>query len=334
MSASAAPTAEYQASDPVQDGRAFRSALGQYGTGVAVITTLSGGVPVGMTVNSFAAVSLDPPLILWSVQNASGRAAAFIGAEHFAVNVLSAEQLDVSRVVASPDAGTDSFSQIAWTEGLGGAPLIDGAIARFECRAHDVLPGGDHQILLGRVEQCTVREGEPLLFVQGGYATHESFSASRVEAGTVTAASDASAASDPAPFVRLVTAVNHRLSRNFDEHRGRFGLSVASSRVLKRLSAGPLTVEDLVASAFLETQAIEDALSQLTEADLVEGDGPTFRQTLTGRAVREQVAENARHFNDATLAGLPEADVAAAYRVLRALAHQPLQFHNTKEKAQ
>ena len=319
MSTCAAPAAEYQASDPAQDGRAFRNALGQYGTGIAVITTLSGGVPVGMTVNSFAAVSLDPPLILWSVQNISKRAAAFVGADHFAVNVLSAEQVGVSRIVASSEAGADSFQQIKWTGGLGGAPLIEGAIARFKCRTHEVLPGGDHQILLGHVERCTVMEGEPLLFVQGSYATSESFPASR--AGTAAAATDASADSDPALFAQRVTAASHRLSRNFDEHRSRFGLNVASSRVLKRLSAGPLTVEDLATSAFLGTQAIEDALSQLIEAGLVEADGPAFRQTPAGRALRERVAENARRFNEAALAGLPQADVAAAQRVLTALAH-------------
>lgn len=332
MSVVAAPGAGYQISDPGQDRRAFRSALGQYGTGVAVITTLNGGLPVGMTVNSFAAVSLDPPLILWSVQNTSGRAPAFVGAQHFAVNVLSADQVDVSRIVASPQSGTGAFEQIEWTEGLAGVPLIEGAIARFECRTYDVLPGGDHQILVGHVERCAVAEGEPLLFVQGGYA-----SASFPSSGTGAAASteDTSPESEPAPFAQLVTAVNHRLSREFDEHRSRFGLSVGSSRVLKRLSTGPQTVDELVSSAFLGPQAIEDALSELIEENLVEVTGSGFRQTPEGRSLRLQVAENARRFNEAALSGIPEADVEAAYRVLTALARseQPIRFHHTKEKA-
>lgn len=315
MSTSTAST-QYQASDPMQDGRAFRNSLGQYGTGVAVVTTMGSGVPVGMTVNSFAAVSLDPPLILWSVQNRSGRAPVFTGAEHFAVNVLSAQQVNVSRIVASPEPGTNSFDQLEWTQGLGGAPLIEGAIARFECRLHEVLPGGDHQILVGRVERCTVTEGEPLLFVQGGYATHQSFPA---PADARAAAPDVPSEEEPASFVQLVTAVNHRLSRNFEGQRSRFGLSVASGRVLKRLSGGPRSIEELVDSAFLAPQAIEDALSQLIEADLVESDGPNFRQSLAGKDVRAQVATNAERFNKATLDGLAEADVAVAYRVLTAL---------------
>jgi len=321
VNASAAPSTEYLASDPLEDSRAFRSALGQYGTGVAVITTLSGGQPVGMTVNSFAAVSLDPPLILWSVQNTSGRAAAFTSAQHFAVNVLSTGQVEVSRIVASPAAGTAPFDRIEWTGGLGGAPLIDGAVARFECRTHDVLPGGDHRILLGRVERCSVRDGGPLLFVQGGYATAEPFPAAAAGEAPAAAPADASIGSDRAQFAQLLTTASHRLSRGFDEHRSRFGLSVAGNRVLKRLSAGPLTVEDLVVSAFLGPRAVEDALSQLIEADLVAADGPLYRQTPAGRAVRQQVAEDARRFNEAALAGLPEADVAAAQRVLSALAH-------------
>ncbi|WP_262107323.1 flavin reductase [Arthrobacter sp. Marseille-P9274] len=320
MTASAAPSLEYVASEPLKDIRAFRSALGQYGTGVAVITAMCDGRPVGMTVNSFAAVSLDPPLILWSVQNASGRAAAFTAAAHFAVNVLAAEQVDISRVVASPMAGIDPFDGIAWTEGMEGAPLIDEAIARFECRTHNVLPGGDHQIILGRVERCTVTEGEPLLFVQGAYATSQSFPASTAAHGPAAASAGASD-SDQAQFAQLVTTVNHRLQRNFDEHRSRFGLTVASSRVLKRLSAGPQMVQELVESAFLGPQAIEDALSQLSERGLVETDGPVYCQTQAGRALREEVAEDARRFNEATLAGLPESDVAAAHRVLMALAH-------------
>ena len=197
-----------------------------------------------MTVNSFAAVSLDPPLILWSVQNTSGRAPAFVGAQHFAVNVLSADQVDVSRIVASPQGGAGAFEQIEWTEGLAGVPLIEGAIARFECRTYDVLPGGDHQILVGHVERCAVAEGEPLLFVQGGYAASAPFPSSGP--GSEAATEETSPESEPAPFAQLVTAVNHRLSREFDEHRSRFGLSVGSSRVLKRLSTGPLTVDELV----------------------------------------------------------------------------------------
>lgn len=333
MSVVAAPGAEYHISDPVQDRRAFRSALGQYGTGVAVITTLNGGLPVGMTVNSFAAVSLDPPLILWSVQNTSGRAPAFVGAQHFAVNVLSADQVDVSRIVASPQGGTGAFEQIAWTEGLAGVPLIEGAIARFECRTYDVLPGGDHQILVGHVERCAVAEGEPLLFVQGGYAASAPFPSSGP--GSEATTEETSPESEPAPFAQLVTAVNHRLSREFDEHRSRFGLSAGSGRVLKRLSTGPQTVDELVSSAFLGPQAIEDALSELIEENLVEVTGSGFRQTPQGRALRRQVAENARRFNEAALSGIPEADVEAAHRVLTALARsdQPIRFHHTKENA-
>lgn len=307
----------YEVSVPEQDGRAFRNALGQYGTGVAVITALQGQTPWGMTVNSFAAVSLDPPLVLWSIRNDSSRAPVFVGAEHFAVNVLAAEQMEVARAVATAGSGSETFDSFAWEPGEQGVPLVTGALARLECRLHEVVDGGDHRILVGRVERCSVTDGQPLLFVQGGYATAEALTAPDVE--TVPGPRMAEQG-EPAPFAQLVTAASHRLSRAFDQHRARFGLGVASSRVLKRLGSGPMTLDDLVASCFLGPRAVEDALSELVESSLVRRDGDVWHQTPDGRRVRQQVAESARRFNDQALDGLPEADVAAAHRVLAALA--------------
>lgn len=316
MTAVATETPAYEASVPAEDSRAFRNALGQYGTGVAVITTLRDGVPVGMTVNSFAAVSLDPPLVLWSIRNDSGRAPAFVEADSFVVNVLAADQMEVARVVATAGSGPEAFEAIAWTPGADGVPLVDGALARLECRLHEVADGGDHRILVGHVERCSVTDGQPLLFVQGGYALPEPLLPG--DAGGA-AEPQYGAPGEPAPFAQLVTAASHRLSRAFDEHRARFGLGVASSRVLKRLSAGPMTCDQLVATCFLGPRAVEDALSELVDAGLVSRSGASYRQTTDGRLVRRQVAESARRFNESALEGLPEADVAAAHRVLAAL---------------
>lgn len=307
----------YEVSDPAEDTRAFRNALGQYGTGVAVITAVHEGRPVAMTVNSFAAVSLDPPLVLWSLRNDSSRAPAFLAAHRFAVNVLAADQMEVARAVAV--SGADgALAGVDWTEGVGGEALVDGAVARFECRVHDVLAGGDHQILVGRVDRCSVSEAEPLLFVQGGYATPEPLTQERADTGVQ--ALPQGDADEPAPFAQLVTAASHRLSRSFDEVRARYGLGVASSRVLKRLGGGPLDVDALATTSYLGPRVVEDALSELLDNGLVARVGDRFHQTPAGHDLREQVAESARRFNDAALAGLPEADVAAAQRVLAALA--------------
>lgn len=325
MSAPVADTrsaAGHQVGDPKEDSRGFRNALGQYGTGVAVVTALHDGTPMGMTVNSFAAVSLDPPLVLWSVRSSSARAEAYLGAERFAVNVLSTDQMDVSAAFASGGPDPEAFARLGWTAGVDGAPLVDGSVARFECRLHAVHEGGDHRVIVGEVERFSFSEGEPLIFVQGGYAAPKPFSEDIDSGGPNDRVDPADEAGETLSFAQLLTAASNRLSRGFDEHRTRFGLSVATGRVLQRLSRGPRSVEELASSAFLGTRAVEDALSQLVEAGLVAGSGAAYRLTETGCSLRRQVAASAEQFSNGALAGLSDADVDAARRVLGALASQ------------
>ncbi|HEX8963769.1 MAG TPA: flavin reductase family protein [Rhodocyclaceae bacterium] len=150
--------------DPI----ALRNALGQYATGVAVVTTLdAAGRPAGLTVNSFASVSLDPPLVLWSLALTSACLPAFEACSHFAVNVLTAEQAALSNRFAS--VGIDRFDGVAWTPGLGGVPVLDGAGAVFECCSEARHAGGDHTIFIGRVERFAHGEAAPLLFHAGRY---------------------------------------------------------------------------------------------------------------------------------------------------------------------
>lgn len=150
--------------DPI----ALRNALGQYATGVAIVTTLDAQArPVGLTVNSFASVSLDPPLVLWSLASGSNCLAAFQACRHFAVNVLTADQVALSNRFATN--GIDKFADVAWTPGLGGIPLLAGTGAVFECRRETSHPGGDHIIFIGRVERFAHGEEHPLIFHAGRY---------------------------------------------------------------------------------------------------------------------------------------------------------------------
>ncbi len=150
--------------DPI----ALRNALGQYATGVAIVTTLDGaGRPTGLTVNSFASVSLDPPLVLWSLAANSSCQAAFEACSHFAVNVLTADQVALANRFATN--GIDKFAGVAWMPGLGGAPLLAGAGAVFECRSEARHAGGDHTIFIGRVERFAHDEAHPLIFHAGRY---------------------------------------------------------------------------------------------------------------------------------------------------------------------
>lgn len=153
-----------QESDP----RALRNLLGQFATGVTVITTLGiDGRNVGMTANSFSSVSLDPPLVLWSISRSAPSLGDFLAASHFAINVLSAAQHDISGHFARGAA--DKFADIDYQTGAGGVPLLEGVIASLVCRNVTQYEGGDHLIFLGQVEQYRNSGGEPLIFHAGQY---------------------------------------------------------------------------------------------------------------------------------------------------------------------
>lgn len=150
------------------DRRDFRRALGQFATGVTVVTTRApDGRRVGVTVNSFSSVSLNPPLILWSLSKQAPSFPDFGRATHFAVNVLEAKQHHLSRQFSTPLP--DKFAGVEWVEGIAGVPLLNGAIAQLVCRKVKEYDGGDHEIFLGEVEEYRWAEGEPLVFHSGRY---------------------------------------------------------------------------------------------------------------------------------------------------------------------
>ena len=150
------------------DPRDFRNALGTYATGVTVITAMAAdGKPYGLTCNSFASVSLNPPLVLWSLVIFSQAMSIFQNASHFTVNVLGASQQALANKFAT--SSEDKFVGVEWTPGLGNAPVLANSVANFQCRAADRYYGGDHVIFLGAVEAYAYNRQEPLLFHRGGY---------------------------------------------------------------------------------------------------------------------------------------------------------------------
>ncbi|MCC7485926.1 MAG: flavin reductase family protein [Burkholderiales bacterium] len=150
------------------DERDFRRGLGSYPTGVAVVTARSaGGRAAGVTINSFASVSLRPPLVLWSLAARAPSRPAFEAATYFAIHVLAGDQRVLAERFCSPAA--DKFTGVATGEGLGGAPLLENAAALFECRARHSYPGGDHVILIGEVERYAYFDRPPLVFHGGRY---------------------------------------------------------------------------------------------------------------------------------------------------------------------
>ena len=148
--------------EPQIDLGEFRRALSCFATGVAVATTLDeGGEPVGMTISSFSSVSLEPPLVLWSIAHGAHGYDAFINAEHFAVNVLAKGQEQLSERFAT--RGADKFEGLDCREGVHGSPILPEYAACFECRTVYRYEGGDHKIIVGRVLRFDERESEPLI---------------------------------------------------------------------------------------------------------------------------------------------------------------------------
>lgn len=146
----------------------LRRAMGLFATGVTVVTARApDGQLQGVTANSFSTVSLDPPLVLWSLARRARSFAQFEAAPYFAVNVLGADQIALSRHFAS--ARTDKLAGIAHEFGHGGSPVLAGALAHFECVRESVVAGGDHVIFIGRVLRASLREGDPLIFAAGRY---------------------------------------------------------------------------------------------------------------------------------------------------------------------
>ena len=154
--------------------RDFRDGLGSFATGVCVISANpEGWQPFGMTVNSFASVSLDPPLVLWSLQSDSELYEAFEKTERFAVNILRSDQEELSNQYARK--GDHLLSAEHFEIGASGVPILPQTLVSLECELEARHPGGDHVILVGRVVELTQRNnGDPLLFCSGAYRHLES----------------------------------------------------------------------------------------------------------------------------------------------------------------
>ncbi len=150
----------------------FRLVLGHFPTGVVVVTARTASGPVGLSVNSFTAVSLDPPLVSFCADRRSTSWARIRSAGAFCVNILAEDQEALSRVFAR--RGADRFDGVGWTPAPSGAPRLDGVLGWVDCAVEVVHDGGDHEICVGRVHDLDVTEGDgPLVFYRGGYGRFE-----------------------------------------------------------------------------------------------------------------------------------------------------------------
>ncbi|HBO6052666.1 flavin reductase family protein [Pseudomonas aeruginosa] len=158
--------------EPVIDSRAFRNVLGNFATGVTIMTASVGERKVGLTVNSFSSVSLHPALILWSIDRRSASYEVFHDASHFAVNILSVEQVELANHFSRHSE--DKYESIRYMHGVGGAPLFSGCSAHLQCEIFQQIDGGDHCIIIGKVIDFSDFGNSPLLFHKGAYSSIKS----------------------------------------------------------------------------------------------------------------------------------------------------------------
>lgn len=154
------------------DASRYRQVLGHFATGVTVVTAAPGGDPVGLAVNSFSSVSLEPALVAFCIARTSSSRAGILEAGSFCVNILGEDQEDVSRRFAV--RGPGKFKGTGWRPADSGAPILSGVLAWIDCDVEAEHEAGDHTIMVGRVRDLeVVREGRPLLFFRGGYGRFE-----------------------------------------------------------------------------------------------------------------------------------------------------------------
>lgn len=255
-------TPEYSATI---DPRQFRRALGNFATGVTVVTTCdSAGGAVGVTASSFNSVSLTPPLILWSLDKSALSCSAFETSEHFIVNVLASDQLAVSERFAR--RGSEKFQGLEFSQGVGGAPLLAGCAASFQCRRTFIYEGGDHLILVGEVVSFAESGQAALLFYRGQYSVSEPHPQLRRVQGAHT----------PGGFVAdyldyLLSQAAATLQRGFSAVLSGAGLDPFEWRVLvtlgdhdQGLGAGELSIIVLIPSS-----ALDEILARLCGRDWI-----------------------------------------------------------------
>lgn len=305
--------------DPME----FRKALGAFATGVTIITARAAdGTPLGMTVNSFNSVSLNPPLVLWSLANSSLSFDAFCKAEHWAVHVLAADQEDLSGRFAR--RGEDKFKGLELDTGVGGIPLLKGCSARFQCRTASQYQGGDHVIFIGEVLAFDRDETAPLVFHGGKYAH-----ATRRDPTDAKPRSAHLAGSFGEDFLGYLLGRSHfRFFAQIRPHLVDAGLSDAEFYVLASLTLKPqMNAEDLAAGmeGVLDEQSVR-ALTALVQRGFARVAVPasssasaSYDLTDAGRACALRLISAAKAVESQVLERLGHADAVVLKSLLNRL---------------
>jgi len=250
--------------------RALRNAFGAFATGVTIVTTrTTSGVDIGITANSFSSVSLDPPMVLWSLAKSSASIDAFRTAQHFAVHILAADQDRLSGRFAT--RGIDKFAGLELDRGSDDVPLLSGCTARFECRTTFQYEGGDHVIFVGEIVNLTHSEQPPLIFHGGRYGV-----VIKKETAPARPAADVTSSLSPDDVIYHVSQAFFRLRHDAQDERNRRGWSDPEYAALVALGREDgRTVADLDAfSAYRGRNVTPEVIRSLVARGLVTVDEP------------------------------------------------------------
>ena len=294
------------------DVQQFRTALGSFATGVTIVTTLGvDGADVGVTANSFNSVSLDPPMILWSLgKNALSRP-AFAAAEYFAVHILATEQQALSDRFAK--RGIDKFAGLDLERGPGGVPLLEGCAARFKCRTAYRYEGGDHDIIVGEVVEFDHFNVTPLIFHSGKYSALTSHRQK----------DEADGAAFSQSFLGfLLPRVQFALFEPTKAALKQLEISLDDYFALAALGAKHLTMAEIAElGRFYDRSFDSDAVLKLQARGLIETDGPgaSLRLTRSGRKLMLELLAIGKDAEETLLEHIDPVEVQGLKRLLNRL---------------
>ena len=300
------------------DARAFRRALGNFATGVTVVTAATAsGRKVGVTANSFNSVSLDPPLILWSIDKRSNSHEVFEEASHFAVNVLAADQIDLSNNFARPK--DDRFAEIEFEPGEGGSPVFADCSARFHCEKFQQVDGGDHWIMIGKVVAFDDFGRSPLLYHQGAYSMvlpHTRMT--KRDEGQPPSSHFQGRLSHNLYY--LMTQALRAYQASYQPRQLSTGLRTSEARMLMVLEndAG-LDLNQLQREVAMPVREIEEAVANLKRKGLVVDDNERVRLTVKGVDETESLWTIAREQQDKVFGQFSAEQIDTFKAVLKAV---------------
>ncbi len=274
---------------PLFTSRELRDALSTFATGVTIVTAADPrGDPAGMTASSFNSVSMEPPLILWSVTKNALSAEIFRTAKHFAVHVLSSNQVKLSNLFAS--SGADKFSDTPYFRDQNDVPVIPGTASRFDCSAWACYEGGDHWIIVGRVENIQRENTESLVFSGGSYATASTL---RPPSSNDTVTLDGAGGPIDELLIYNLSRAYHQMADQFHHAVRNSGLTIPEWRILASLH-GKMShsLSELAARTFIDPVSLADMLLSMQEQDLCKATGEPPQIQVTGTAAGHERVEH------------------------------------------